>query len=153
ISFLPGADFLNVWSQGKEKIIVSVRNKESFFAKSMLKKWYVKMSYIKSDLIIAISERVKYDIVHSFGIDEKKVKVIYNPAPVIKLKGEVDEEFVKICQTKRVIINVGRLTQQKGQRYLIKAFKEVFKEIPQAHLVILGTGELETELKQLAKDL
>lgn len=151
ISFLPGADFLNVWSRGKEKVIVSVRNKESFFASSILKKMYVKTSYIKSDLIVAISERVKYDVINSFGIKAEKVKVIYNPAPNIMLSGKIDEEFSRMFETKRVIINAGRLTEQKGQRHLIKAFSEVVKVLPDAHLVILGSGELEDELKKLVE--
>ena len=142
-----------MWSRGREKIVVSVRNKESFFANNFLKKWYVKWSYLRSDLIVAISERVKYDIVNRFGIAEEKVKVIYNPAPEIRLTGKVEEEFARICETKRVIINAGRLTEQKGQRHLVKAFYKVVEEVTDVHLVILGTGELETELKQLAIDL
>jgi len=51
---------------------------------------------------------------------------------------------------KKVFITIGRLTEQKGQWILLEAFSRVQYE---ANLVILGSGEKETELKNLAKKL
>lgn len=154
ISFLPGADFLNALSKGREKMIISVRNKESFFVKTILKKWYLQYCYWKSDSIIAISERVRYDIIHFFGVSEDKVHTIYNPAPHINLTGEVNKDFEKLLeQNRQIVITAGRLTEQKGQKYLIQAFAGVLIQVPDAHLVILGKGELEEELKALAEKL
>lgn len=146
ISFLPGADFLNVWSKGKEKIVVSVRNKESFFVKNYLRKWYIKFCYNRSDRIIAISEGVKQDIVEYFGVKQEKVQVIYNPVPQAKPSEKTSEKFEELYDKKRIVINIGRLTEQKGQKYLLRAFKIAAERVPDAHLVILGTGELEKEL-------
>lgn len=146
ISFLPGADFLNVLSKGKEKTVVSVRNKESFFVKNFLRKWYIKFCYAGSDKIIAISEGVKQDIVEYFGAKKEKVQVIYNPVPQTRSDGKTTTKFEEVCDKKRIVINIGRLTEQKGQKYLLQAFKAVVEKMPDAHLVILGTGELEKEL-------
>lgn len=46
--------------------------------------------------------------------------------------------------------NVGRLVKNKDQKTLIKAFAIIKRNCPQAKLVIVGMGELEEELKQLA---
>ncbi|KIM09987.1 MAG: hypothetical protein KU29_01715 [Sulfurovum sp. FS06-10] len=51
---------------------------------------------------------------------------------------------------KPVMITIGRLTEQKGQRILLKAFANIRRE---AHLVILGRGEKEEELRALAHEL
>ena len=45
-----------------------------------------------------------------------------------------------------MVINIGRLTYQKAQVHLIRAFKRVVNEIPSSKLVILGQGELKKEL-------
>ena len=50
-------------------------------------------------------------------------------------------------------MNVGRLTKQKGQCHLIKAFKKVKETIKDMKLIILGRGELEDYLKQLVEEL
>lgn len=49
---------------------------------------------------------------------------------------------------KKVILFVGRLSEKKGVSYLIDAMKQV-----NARLVIVGSGELETELKKQAEPL
>ena len=49
ISFLPGADIINVFSGTGERQIVSVRSIESRFTHSIWKKIYVKCSYKKCD--------------------------------------------------------------------------------------------------------
>ena len=54
---------------------------------------------------------------------------------------------------KFVIGNVGRLAPQKNQKKLIELFAVLKKKRPDAHLVIIGTGELEEKLKQQAREL
>ena len=48
---------------------------------------------------------------------------------------------------------MGRLTKQKGQWHLIRAFKKVKEKITNMKLIILGTGELEDYLKKLVVGL
>ncbi|WP_422409959.1 MULTISPECIES: glycosyltransferase [unclassified Endozoicomonas] len=47
--------------------------------------------------------------------------------------------------------NVGRLHPDKDQASLIKAFARAVKSMPDASLVIIGKGKLESDLKKLAK--
>jgi len=97
----------------------------------------------------------------SYGIYENlKNKIphrknIFIPNPIDfkeidKLKEEAIEKELQDIFKKKTIINIGRLTQQKGQWNLLKAFSMLDQDI---HLVILGTGEKETELKELSKKL
>ena len=50
----------------------------------------------------------------------------------------------------KIILAIGRLTEQKGHRYLIEAMPHIIKQHPNAHLLIVGEGELETSLKTQA---
>lgn len=42
---------------------------------------------------------------------------------------------------------LARLTEKKGVRYLIDAMPQILKELPGSKLLIVGSGELEKELK------
>lgn len=46
--------------------------------------------------------------------------------------------------------NIGRLEEQKNQKYLIKVLKETLKTIPEAKALIVGSGQLEEELREYA---
>ena len=143
ISFLTGADMLNVLSKTKNsKTLISIRNTDSILNNNLKDKFKTKYSCKKCDHIIAISKQVKDDLIESFKIPGEKIAVIYNPSIRIefgKSELQVPENFFK----NNVIINVGRLSEQKGQYHLIKAFSLVVDSIPDAKLIILGKGPLE----------
>jgi glycosyltransferase involved in cell wall biosynthesis len=46
-----------------------------------------------------------------------------------------------------LLIHVGRLTRQKGQAYLLQAFRAVVSQWPGARLVLVGEGELAATLR------
>lgn len=159
ISFLEGPNIVNILGRKKDKVIVSVHNFQSKERKGIygvIFKTLIKQFYNKADIVVSVSEQIKKDLVENFNIKEDKVKVIYNPFDIAKIKNmmteELEDEYKEIFNYP-VIINAGRLTEQKGQWHLIKSFSEVKKDIPNAKLVILGQGELENDLLNLCKSL
>jgi len=52
-----------------------------------------------------------------------------------------------------VIVNVGALVGHKGQKYLIEAMPLVLREVPDAHLIIFGEGDLRAPLEKQIKQL
>ncbi len=52
-----------------------------------------------------------------------------------------------------VVVTVGRLIRDLGTELLVQAWSLVTRVIPEATLIIVGSGEEEGHLKQLAKDL
>ncbi|OIQ48908.1 GDP-mannose-dependent alpha-(1-6)-phosphatidylinositol monomannoside mannosyltransferase [Pseudodesulfovibrio hydrargyri] len=50
-----------------------------------------------------------------------------------------------------VLLFVGRLSEKKGIEYLIKAMPDILGAHPKARLLIIGSGELEKGLKELAR--
>ena len=151
ISFLATADLINILSAYRHtKNIVSIRNTDSFNHKGNINYLFTKFACRKADHIVSISEQVKKDIVSRFKINKNKITTIYNPAIRTDFgnsKMMFDEEFFK----NPVFVNIGRLTKQKGQWHLIKAFSSVVKQYSNAKLLILGEGKLKDELKALIK--
>jgi phosphatidylinositol alpha-1,6-mannosyltransferase len=52
---------------------------------------------------------------------------------------------------KRVIVSVGRLVHRKGQDYLIEAMSAIVREIPDAHLLLVGEGPYREHLIKLVQ--
>lgn len=80
------------------------------------------------------------------SIQDRSV-VIHNPVP-IKYN---DYELPKVRN--KVIVNVGRLHEQKNQKLLINAFSKINNTYPDYTLEIYGDGELKQQLKTHIKKL
>lgn len=115
------------------------------------KKLLARMLYPKSNMIIAISEDIKKDLVKTLNIPEKNIEVVYNPifdeSIIEKARQEVDHPFFKNKHDK-IILGVGSLTAIKDFRTLIKAFYELNKRVEQTKLIILGEGEERSDLER-----
>jgi glycosyltransferase involved in cell wall biosynthesis len=140
--------------KGNPKIIVREANTPS---KSILKRkrlfsYLYQHLYPKADLIIAQCQDMKSDIIKSFKVDEKKIKYIYNPLDIDKIRSNMKNEN-PYNENVLNILSVGRLTSQKGFDILIDSFKFVLEKYPNAHLTILGEGILKMELQEQAKKL
>jgi glycosyltransferase involved in cell wall biosynthesis len=84
----------------------------------------------------------------------EKIKVLYNFIDLNYIhRKQLEWVDSNIFKDKPVVIACGRLTEQKGFSYLIKAFYKIKKEFKNATLLILGQGEKEEELRSLVKDL
>jgi len=66
------------------------------------------------------------------------------------LKKESLEDEYQEMFSKKTFITIGRLTKQKGQVTLLKAFAKINYDV---NLIIIGSGEKEYELKKLAMEL
>jgi len=73
----------------------------------------------------------------------KNITVIPNPVKQVKFFHEIKRE--------KIILNVGRLVPEKGQKYLLEVFKKL--NAPNWKLVILGDGPLRKNLQNQAKKL
>jgi glycosyltransferase involved in cell wall biosynthesis len=159
ISLLNSGNFMNILSKYDDKVIVSVHTYLTGLQKGVIGKLVsliIRCLYNFADKVVAISEVIKDDLIKNYKIDEKKVDVIYNLYDIKDINEKslksLDEYEAKLFND-FTVITLGRLTYAKGHWHLIRAFKKVASVIPQARLLILGTGELETELKDIVKDL
>ncbi len=126
------------------KIVVTIHdlifmrypNLYSFFDRKI---HYYKFKYAanKADLVIAISEQTKTDIITYLNINPDKIKVIYQGcAPVFK--EEIPSEFIEFTRKKynlplNFVLNVGTIERRKNVLSIIKAIKEI-----DTKLVVIG---------------
>ncbi|MDZ5034549.1 glycosyltransferase, partial [Clostridium perfringens] len=97
--------------------------------------------------IISVSQSVKDNLIKHV-VKEKNITVIYNGidekkyinANKIDLKKELNIEGFTFGF-------IGRLSEQKGIRYMLEAFKSIVNEKYDCNLVLIGDGELRTEIK------
>lgn len=158
LSFLVLDNFINIISNlGRNDtktiisshIALSMKFGNSLYDRAI--KYFIKCLYNKSDCIIAVSNGVRDELIKDFGIMPHKIRVLYNPVDINKIKllscEEVNDENW-FDEDVPIIITVGRLTKQKGQWHLIRAFSKVSEKI-NCRLVIRGDGELKNYLESL----
>jgi glycosyltransferase involved in cell wall biosynthesis len=100
---------------------------------------YYKFKYAanKADLVIAISEQTKTDIVTYLKINPDKIKVIYQGCATV-FKEDIPSEFIELTREKyqlppNFILNVGTIEKRKNVLSVIKAIKKI-----DTQLVIIG---------------
>lgn len=111
----------------------------------------------KADQLIAVSEYTKGILFRKYGINQNKIHVVHNG---VHQPGDEDYHNVTrddvLAMKKagyKMILYTGRLTLHKGLDYLIKAMKQVVEYDPKTVLVLVGSGEKEYELIELAAQL
>ena len=140
ISHLPPSNYVNIFSRRKEKVITylhSMKGKphqEKFF--SML-----------SDKYICVSQYARQNAVENFGISEKKAVTVYNFCDIEPPTRTEQSDAVQI-------VNMGRLSREKGHPHLLRAMKLVIDKLgDRVHLTLIGDGNERQALEHLASCL
>jgi glycosyltransferase involved in cell wall biosynthesis len=163
ISFMEGSNFVNVLSGGGGRVVLCVQNHHSArsadsghrivrLAYSLLSR----MLYNRADLVVALSGGVARSLVDDVRVSRPRVRVVPNAIDldaVHRLQSEPLPSAYAFLAQAVVISTAGRLTVQKGQWHLLRAFRIVKDAQPDAKLVLLGDGELSRYLADLARTL
>lgn len=83
---------------------------------------------------------------------ENKIKVIYNYLDIQEFLSRESSPKIARDNNEIIIGNLGRLSYQKNQKFLIDLSKRLTDENISHKIYIGGTGELENELKQYNKE-
>lgn len=132
------------WTEKKIKKVVTIHDLiflrfpqyYSFFDRK-IHFWKFKKAAEQADLIIAISEQTKRDIIQFLKVPEEKIRVIYQGCHQA-FKDNQSEEFLVSIKEKydlpeRFILNVGTIEERKNLLNIVKAVNGT--EIP---LIIIG---------------
>jgi glycosyltransferase involved in cell wall biosynthesis len=118
---------------------------------------WLRNKYLTSQFIVD-GECTRKLLLADNTIDDKKITLIHLGIEADSMKRD-DDMRMKIrndfgLKENNILIgNVGRMVEFKGQEYLIKAFPAVFKDHPDARLMVVGSGKLENILKELSDKL
>ncbi|MGH2404606.1 MAG: glycosyltransferase [bacterium] len=104
----------------------------------------------------AMNRAVKSSAVQRLGIAPGRIAVIQRgliPDAVVASSNGAEGARAAFgwADVYPLILNVGRLVPQKGQRYAILAMREVIRRYPSARLIIAGTGPLQGQLEDLVR--
>jgi len=95
---------------------------------------------------IVVSQSTKEELVKRLGIDPDRAAVVPNGVDLERYRpGPKDP--------RPTILWVGRIKKYKNLDHLLKAYKIVKQEVPDAQLIIIGTGNQELKIKELARKL
>ena len=153
----------------KKKLVVTAHNlaikkfPELFSKKEVLKSRIKPPAYNKADIIIATSESAKKDLINNFGVDENKIRIVYNAfdekffndasiteIQKVKSKYKIEGEYILFMNTIKPLNNLSRLIEAFSKSRLILKGK---KPNSNYKLVLAGkSGWLADEIKQIAKD-
>ena len=138
-------------------IIISEHNDPSILRKrknGIFLRSFMNLLYPFADQIVAVSKGVAEQLHDMLAIEPMKISVIYNPVITseIYLKSEEDIDLSYFAG-KKLIIAAGRLTDQKDYSTLLKAFSIVRDKIKNCNLIILGEGDQQSQLIELARKL
>jgi glycosyltransferase involved in cell wall biosynthesis len=97
---------------------------------------------------LAISESTRNDLVRR-GIPRDRVSVARCGLDQSRYTVTVPPE----TRTRPIVLFVGRLRKYKGAQYLIRAFPEILRSVPEARLNIVGDGPYRANLERLALSL
>ena len=148
---LPRAELMTAFSS--REFVFSRHNAEPFFPRSpkAISNALSKFVSHRARAGIAISNAVKDYLLESGEICKccHLYVVYYGIEPVMPdfhVKGDYQEKHPRIG-------TISRLVRQKDLETLLSAFAIVLSEFPKAELLIVGSGPLESSLKEFAKNL
>lgn len=115
---------------------------------------FSRWKYRQVDVFIAASAAIRDVLVHD-GIPASSIEVVHDGIDVERIANlpaiDVHKEFW-LPHGVPVIVNVGALVAHKGQKHLVDAMSKVIRDMPDAHAIIFGEGDLRSALEKQIKD-
>lgn len=117
------------------------------------------IAFGRTDVIVANAEAVrvylvergiareKIEVIHN-GVDTNRLEEVQNSGGLLKRFDSSDEKATKFVT---LVANLRHTV--KNVPMFLRAAERVAAEVPDAHFVIAGEGELETELKAAAREI
>lgn len=138
------------WEQGQQRfgvrdLLDTFVDKNLYAYPVLFFKWLQTFVAKRAEKIIVPSSYLK-GILKKWGIDERKVHVVYNAFNKPSLHDEREALRKKYGFNEPTIIAVGRLVPWKNFDILIRAMKDVLAAFPDAQLVIVDDGPLKKVL-------
>lgn len=155
ISFLEGADYINVLSQRLDKVIISIRGSKRhdetilgrfhFIRNRILIPWL----YRKADSLVTVNKGIANELKTYYGLKNSNIVTIgnfYDRHEILLLAAESKSAKIAELYRSPILVTSGRLSPEKGLDSIIKVFYRIKKVKPDVKLVIVGDGPCYDEL-------
>lgn len=131
-------------------LVATVHGKNYFWEKLRRRLAYRWVS--RRATMVAVSENLKQFIVEKVGVDQDRIKVVYNGVAALPRCEKADADACRkelgLPKNSQVVGVVGNLYSVKGHQYLIEGIPAVLQKCPNTSFVFAGRGELEAQLKE-----
>jgi glycosyltransferase involved in cell wall biosynthesis len=162
VSHLEGADYVNLLSKGREKVLLIIQGSKvhdgeikgalGWLRKQLFMPWL----YQRADKVVTVSRDIIPEMEKAFGVPAHKLSAINNSFDVEHVRARslepLDAATQAIYAAGPVLVTSGRLAIQKNQAPLLDVFAALLKQQP-VKLVFIGDGGLRGELVHRAQRL
>ncbi|PIR59160.1 MAG: hypothetical protein COU69_02120 [Candidatus Pacebacteria bacterium CG10_big_fil_rev_8_21_14_0_10_56_10] len=97
-----------------------------------------------ADYVIAVSNYTKRLLVHKYGLDPARVRVVHNGIHPLQEPAEPGRHH--FAHRRPVVVFMGRMTVQKGPDYFLRLAAALVKKQPNILLVMAGSGDMYHQL-------
>lgn len=140
-------------------VVSTVHNSINDYEVGRLKRWLyktmLKVTVPLADRIICVSEAIKQDLLDDCPPAASRAVTVYNGVDVTSFDGRGDGRKIRrdwCLGDGPVLVTVARLTEQKGQRFLIEALPGLLSDWPTLSCCFVGEGESQESLRRLARE-
>lgn len=154
ISFMEEFNYINVLSRGRDTVITricTILSQRDELRKTcfLYHKNLIHFFYNHADKVVVMTDYAKNEMIQKYGIKRKKLVKIPNPISALKMQ----ENTSLWPYGSKAVICVGRLENVKQHHIAVRAFSTVIQKVPDAKLIILGSGPNKNKLNSLIKNL
>jgi glycosyltransferase involved in cell wall biosynthesis len=148
ISFLEGADYVNILSRKKDKVIISIRGSKrndphirgaiGWVRQRLL----MPFLYRQADGVISVNSGIAQELMKHYGV-KKPVQVIYNPFILSKMEQGLREELPQSWReifNRPIIISHGRLSPEKGFVRFLHVIASIVRQGKPVRFLLIGDG-------------
>ena len=141
------------WSDGADVSLI-----KRHAAKTM-DRWSANLG---STRMVAVSDYVRKSAVRDLHFPLDSIDLVYNPFDVDLMKAPVGKDRTELLHEvglpveSQILLNVARVSPQKGLLYAVRALPEILRQYPKVHLLSVGattdprwTAELKREAEAL----
>lgn len=151
LSFLEGADYINVLSKNDDKVILNVRGSKKYdpnisgLGGRIRRSILIPSIYNRANTLTTVSKSLHDELIRDIGIKRKKpIFVIPNFFNVDELRSKAKErllaEWDNLFEGNQTIITVGRISHEKGFDRFVPVFERLLKMLPETRWIVVGDG-------------
>lgn len=125
-----------------------------------MKKRALRKAYLAADALLTVGTGTAENASAFYNIPKASFQVMLSPIDLQRIDSDSQREWTgaPLRPSRKQIISIGRLSDEKGHRYLLQAFAKYAyavqsKVAPEADLHLVGEGVLRKELQSLAASL
>lgn len=108
------------------------------------------------DHVVAVSKPVRADMIN-YGLSEKRISVVPNGIDVSRYGAATNRQAIRaefgFSKESIVLGTLSSLTVEKGIEYAIRSLPKILTMFPNVKLLVVGDGELRSNLETLAATL